>query len=148
MKYSDGMKILDMLPMGYNAEYVKNLFVTLGENGRHTYLFEQIPFDMIYPGLFGLTYSLIIFYLSKKINFDNLSIYKIALLPMFAGIFDYLENIGVIFLLTKFPDLNEKVVGTSSLFSLGKSLFTTLTFLTIITLLFLMVSKKIKMNKK
>jgi len=68
------MKLLDMLPTGYNQDYVSELFRTLGENGREIYLTNQIPVDMIYPLLFGLTYSLkikqtqISFYLSMLVT--------------------------------------------------------------------------------
>jgi hypothetical protein len=34
MGFSNGMKLLDMLPTGYNRDYVNELFRTLGENGR------------------------------------------------------------------------------------------------------------------
>lgn len=43
--YLDGRRIL--------------LLSALGENGRHAYLFHQLPFDMLYPFLFGVTYCLI-----------------------------------------------------------------------------------------
>ena len=62
MEFSNGMKLLDMLPTGYNQDYVNKLFSTLGENGREIYLTTQIPVDMIYPLLFGLTYSLLLAY--------------------------------------------------------------------------------------
>ena len=55
MEFSHGIKLLDMLPTGYNLDYVNKLFSTLGENGREIYLTTQIPVDMIYPLLFGLT---------------------------------------------------------------------------------------------
>ncbi len=52
MGFSNGMKLLDMMPTGYNQDYVNKLFRTLGENGREIYLTNQIPVDMIYPLLF------------------------------------------------------------------------------------------------
>ncbi len=58
--YAAGMTLLDMLPMGYDHDYVIRLFDALGEVGRHSYLKQQIPLDMLYPGLFAVTYSLIL----------------------------------------------------------------------------------------
>jgi hypothetical protein len=49
MEFSNGMKLLDMMPTGYDFNYVNELFSSLGENGRETYLTSQIPVDMIYP---------------------------------------------------------------------------------------------------
>ena len=59
MQYAGGMKLLDMLPTGYDAAYVNSLLNALGPEGRNSYLFQQIPLDLIYPGLFGVTYCLL-----------------------------------------------------------------------------------------
>ncbi|MGK0376922.1 MAG: hypothetical protein ACJA1Z_000729 [Patiriisocius sp.] len=68
MEFSKGMRLLDMMPMGYDLNYVSELFKSLGEIGRETYLTNQIPVDMIYPLLFGLTYCLLLAYFLKKLN--------------------------------------------------------------------------------
>ena len=34
MEFSNGMKLLDMMPTGYDLNYVNELFNWLGENGR------------------------------------------------------------------------------------------------------------------
>ena len=62
MSFSDGMKLLDMMPAGYSAEYVNTLLNTLGEQGRNAYLFQQIPVDMVYPFLFAVSYCLLFAY--------------------------------------------------------------------------------------
>jgi len=67
MQYSNGMKILDMLPTGYSAEYVQTLFQTLGEIGQNVYLFQQIPLDMFYPGLFAISFSLLLTFIFEKV---------------------------------------------------------------------------------
>ncbi|WOD43553.1 hypothetical protein [Hwangdonia lutea] len=54
MVYSNGMKLLDMMPTGYNFNYANELLSTLGDIGRNTYLTSQLPVDMIYPLLQGL----------------------------------------------------------------------------------------------
>ena len=64
------MKLLDMMPTGYDWNYVNELFNTLGENGRKIYLTKQIPMDMFYPLLFGLSYCLIFAYFLKKLEKD------------------------------------------------------------------------------
>lgn len=48
------MRLLDMMPTRYDLEYVNTLFETLSQEGRETYLYQQIPFDMLYPGLLKL----------------------------------------------------------------------------------------------
>jgi hypothetical protein len=49
------MRLLDMMPTGYDFNYIVKLFSALDENGRKTYLTSQIPVDMIYPLLFGIS---------------------------------------------------------------------------------------------
>ncbi|MFT4537392.1 MAG: uncharacterized membrane protein YccF (DUF307 family) [Saprospiraceae bacterium] len=71
MTYSNGMKLLDMMPTGYDSEYVNSLFKTLGVNGREVYLYNQIPVDMIYPFLFGISYCLLLAYFLKILNKIN-----------------------------------------------------------------------------
>ena len=67
MQYTQGMKIFDMMPTGYDAEYAKTLLDTLGTAGRNTYLYSQIPADLIYPGLFGISYCILIAYFLKSV---------------------------------------------------------------------------------
>jgi hypothetical protein len=128
LEYSGGMKILDLIPTGYNTEYAQKLFETLGETGRDIYLFQQIPLDMIYPGLFAVSFSLLLAFLFKKAFSATSKIQNLVVVPVFAGLFDYLENIGIIIMLTSYPDFYAWVVSVTNIFSISKSLLTTLVF--------------------
>lgn len=66
MEYANGLKLLDMMPLGYDLAYVNQLFNALGENGRIFYLTTQIPVDMVYPFMFGISYSLIFGYFLRS----------------------------------------------------------------------------------
>ena len=138
MEFSNGMKLLDMLPTGYNLDYVNKLFSTLGENGREIYLTNQIPVDMIYPLLFGLTYTLLLAYFLKKLNKLKSPFTYLCLLPIIAGIADYFENIGIITMLNSSPNLTEITVNTTSTFSVIKSTSTTLFFIALIVILIIL----------
>lgn len=147
MKFSNGMKLLDMLPTGYNQDYVNELLMTLGEQGRHIYLTKQIPVDMIYPLLFGLTYSLLLAYFLKKLNKLKPPFSYLCLLPIIAGIADYAENIGIITMLNSYPDLTAYIVQTSSTFSVIKSTSTSLFFIALIVTLIILGIKFFKRNR-
>jgi len=111
MVFSGDLKILDMMPTGYDLDYVNALFNALGEKGRETYLYQQIPVDMIYPFLFGISNSLILaFFLNKMGKLDSVFFY-VTLLPLLAGIADYMENFGIVVMLTSFPDVSAEVAG-------------------------------------
>ena len=147
MGFSNGMKLLDMLPTGYNQDYVNELFRTLGENGRDIYLTNQLPVDMIYPLLFGLTYSLLLAYFLKKLNKLKHPFTYLCLLPIIAGIADYMENFGIITMLNSYPDLTETTVNATNTFSVIKSISTSMFFIALIVVLIILGIKFVKRNK-
>jgi hypothetical protein len=135
MHFANGMKILDMLPTGYDFEYVNNLLLALGDAGRSAYLFQQIPLDMIYPFLFAASYSLLLVFLLKKLDKTETLWYYLAYLPLVAGLSDYAENLGIITLLNQYPDISETSVQVSNVFSLVKSASTTVFFVALLVVL-------------
>ena len=147
MNFSNGMELLDMIPTGYDLNYVSELFSSLGENGRKTYLTNQIPVDMIYPLLFGLTYCLLLAYFLKKLNKLNAPYTYLCLLPIIAGIADYLENFGIITMLKSYPDLTEIAVKTTNSFSLIKSVSTSVFFIVLIIVLIILGFKALNRKK-
>lgn len=147
MEFSNGMKLLDMMPMGYDLNYVSELFKSLGENGQKVYLTNQIPVDMIYPLLFGLTYCLLLAFFLKKLNKLNTPLIYICFIPIIAGIADYFENFGIIAMLKNYPELTEVAVKTTSSFSLIKSILTSVFFIVLITMLIILGIKFVRRNK-
>lgn len=148
LKYSHGMKILDLMPTGYGAQYVQKLFETLGERGRDVYLFQQIPLDLVYPVLFAISFSLLLTYLFRKSFFKENIIQKTNILPLFAALFDYVENFGIIIMLNMYPASKVWVINTISIFSILKSVSTTFIFILLLLGLILLLMKKIKSKRE
>jgi len=137
-----GAKIFDMSPLGYSYDYAENLLTAIGPEGRDTYIKLQLPIDFVYPGLFALTYSMLLVWLLKK-RFDAVSkIFFLALVPVAAGFFDYLENIGIIVMLKSYPVVNPGVVSISSAFSVLKSILTATFYILLVYGLILLFKKK------
>ena len=132
MSFSGGMKLLDMMPTGYSAEYVNALLSALGEKGRNAYLFTQFPIDMIYPFLFGVSSCLILAYFLNKLGKFESRLFYFCLLPLFSGLFDYLENIGIIAMLKSYPNNPVILSQITNVFSVMKSTFTTFYFIVLI----------------
>ncbi len=132
MSFAGGMKLMDMLPSGYDFQYVNTLLVKLGEEGRALYLYRQIPADMIYPALFAISYCVLLLYFLKKLDKLNSALVYLSVLPLIGGLFDYFENIGIIFMLRRFPDLSENLVSVTNVFTVIKSLATTVYFIVLI----------------
>lgn len=145
MEHTEGMKLLDMMPLGYDTEYVNTLFSTLGHTGRNTYLYHQIPMDMIYPLLFGISFSLLLAYFLNKLNKLKTPFLYLCLLPMLAAMGDYAENIGIITLLNDYPEISKNTVTMTNSFSILKSSCTTLSF---VVLIFVLLTLGIKSFRK
>ena len=77
---------------------------------------------------------------SKRIRPDSKFLY-LAALPIFGGIFDYVENILIIRMIVTFPEVSEGLVAVASGFTLLKSAFSTASFL-LLVLGFLFLLKK------
>ncbi|MCP4704040.1 MAG: hypothetical protein GY865_05480 [candidate division Zixibacteria bacterium] len=147
MIHSDGMELLDMQPTGYSAEYAKSLFENLGEKGREYYLFRQIPVDMLYPLLFAITYSLLLIFLFRRAFSPVSKIHYFSLVPILGGLFDYLENFGIIFMLLIYPEFSNLLAQTTNLFSIFKSGFTTIFFTLLFIALIALFIKRIKRSQ-
>lgn len=144
MSHSGGLKILDMMPTGYDYTYVKSLLDALGEEGRNIYLYRQIPLDLLFPSLMGITFCLIFAYLLRYLNKLDSKWYYLVFFPLFAGLFDYCENFGFITMLLSYPDIPESLVVISNIFSILKSSVSTLFYTTLLILLIIVGAKKLK----
>lgn len=127
--FAPGIALFDLSPTGYSTQHAISLLETLGETGRNVYLTQQLPVDFIYPGLFAISYSLLLIWLFAKSFAVDSKIFYLALVPALAGLFDYLENICIILMINSFPGLSPALVGTASTFSILKSIFTIVFYL-------------------
>lgn len=143
LTFSGSMKIPDLMPLGYDPEQILSLFGKLGEKGRNTYLFEQIPVDLFYPFFFGITYCLLIAYLLQKVQQLKAEPFYLCLIPLIGGLFDYLENFGIIHMLVDYPVISIAVIHTTAFFTVLKSLFSSISFIIIIVLLLIVGYRKL-----
>ncbi|MDF2947151.1 MAG: hypothetical protein K0S51_1830 [Bacillales bacterium] len=148
--YSKEMKIFDLMPTGYSYDYAVQLLKGLGADGRNAYLYYQIPLDIIYPFLMGITGVFFIKLIIKQLNFRRLSF--LIYLPIIAACFDYLENFMVIGMINLFRNLSPTLVGIASIFTTIKSLFTViyLTALSVLAIISLynLLKKRLENNEE
>lgn len=148
MEFSKGLKLLDMMPGGYSSEYIKTLFSNLGEAGRSIYLYEQIPVDMIYPGLFAISYCLLMAFFLQKFQKLDTGYFYLTLLPIVAGIADYMENIGIITMLNNYPDVSPLSMSFTNIFTITKSMVTAIYFVALIIILVIFGIKTLNNRKQ
>lgn len=132
MSYSTNSALLDMSPMGYSYTYVVDLFKALGADGRAKYLYLQLPVDFLYPALFGVSCSLLLAKLFLRHFSKDSKIFYLCFAPVVAALFDYVENICIIYMLTSFPNVSEVSAQLSSIATIFKSGFTTIFFFCLI----------------
>jgi len=145
--FANGMKLPDMMPEGYNQKYIMDLFTALGEQGRYSYLYQQLPLDMVYPTLFALCYSLMLAYFLKKINRQHGLLIYLSYLPLIGGLADYAENLGLIVMLKQFPGISETLIVVNSGFSVVKSSTTTVYFAVLLFVLGALAINQFKWKK-
>ncbi len=141
--FAPKIPLFDLSPAGYSFSYANELLTALGEEGRDLYLFTQLPLDFIYPGLFSVTYSLLLIWLFGKTFKADSKVYYFALVPFMAGVFDYIENIFIIHMLNSFPDLQINIVKMASTFTILKSSFSMLFFILLMVGFLLLCKKKL-----
>jgi len=127
-RYAPNTALFDLSPSGYSYQHAVSLLEELGNEGRQIYLSRQLPLDFIYPGLFAISYTLLLIWLYSKSVKDTSKIFYLAFIPALGGLFDYLENIYIIRMINAFPDLPARLVQVASTFTLLKSIFTTVFF--------------------
>lgn len=141
--FAPQLPIFDLSPFGYSFNYATELLDTLGVEGRNLYLSTQLPLDFIYPGLFSITYSLLLVWLFGQTFNVSSKVFVFALVPFLAGIFDYAENVFIIKMIISFPDLQVATVNMASIFTLLKSSFTMLFFVLLMVGFALLLKQKI-----
>jgi len=130
--YAPDTALFDLSPMGYTHSQAVTLLQALGHAGRDAYLFPQLALDFVYPGLFALCYSLMLIWVySKRVQSDSKFLY-LAILPVLGGLFDYVENILIIRMITTFPEVPKGLVSVASGATLLKSAFSTASFLLLV----------------
>ena len=142
--FASGIPLFDMSPAGYSYQQAISLLESLGEEGRNVYLLQQLPIDFVYPGLFAITYALLLTWLFAKSFESDSKIFFLALVPMLGGLFDYLENIGIIIMMKAFPNISQELVGVVSAFTILKSAFTTGFYILLLVGIFSIIVGKIK----
>ena len=60
--YAPDTALFDLSPTGYSHSQALTLLQTLGHAGRDAYLFPQLALDFVYPGLFAICFSLMLFF--------------------------------------------------------------------------------------
>lgn len=101
-EYTNGVGILD-LERSYSPEYAYEIFKLQGDIGRQFYMKILIIFDVIFPLAYMLFFSTIMTFIFRRWLPDGHVLQKLSLLPILAGISDYVENTFILIMLHNYP---------------------------------------------
>ncbi len=132
LKITNGANILDF-EFGYSSAQANSIVTALGEQGRLFYLTKIIPIDFVFPVTYMLMYAGWIARLSKNV-LPVKQAKRLLILPLLAMLFDWLENIGIIFILTQYPSMPDGAVALASTAGMIKFAFTLCSMVTIVVL--------------
>ncbi len=141
-EHSKGLEILDLQLWGYTPEYIHTLFAALGSEGRSFYLTTQLPIDIVYPFLFGISNSALLLYLFKKLEFKQYRF--VCFLPLIAALFDYLENMSIAHMLFYYPDFSDAFAIFANIFTLGKVFISTCFYGILMYFIVVLIKRKFK----
>lgn len=123
--------VLD-LKLHYNPEVVYGIFDRLGDKGLKIYKASEIFVDFPYLIVYTILYAALITRLSDLLQLKNKA--YLLYIPLLLGVFDILENIGIIKLIGAYPEKMNALVSITSVFTTLKWIFALLTLGTIIFL--------------
>lgn len=114
-----GPPVLD-LHFGFTANEAYETLEAFGEEGRTVYLEMLLMADTIYPLIYGLFLIFLASFFLKCILKPDYSFRVINLLAIDAVIFDFLENAGIVYMISQFPLRTDFVAGLTSVFNIMK----------------------------
>ena len=118
-----------------------------GSEGRQSYIKNRWTFDLVFPLVYvSFLATGISWYLREQINKP---IYQLNLLPLFGGVFDYLENTATTVVMALYPKISYLAAYLASGFTLIKWLLVYVSFGVYFAALFayLISLVKTKVNK-
>ncbi|MFT6166646.1 MAG: hypothetical protein ACJAV5_001211 [Vicingaceae bacterium] len=128
-----GTKAFDLQPFGYSFSEAKSIVSNLNVQTIDLYLFPQLTLlDLLYPFLLALFLSSLLFRLIKITGSKTKVASTFLIIPFLAMIFDYLENICIILMISKSIEISETIVILSSTFTVLKGVLTSISWISIL----------------
>lgn len=128
-----GTNAFDLQTFGYSVSEARSIVNNMNDQITNLYLFPQLTLlDLVYPFLLALFLSSFLFRLISITKTKNSVNSMLLIVPFLAMLFDYLENICIILMITKSVETSEYFVLLSSIFTLLKSVLTSFAWIAIL----------------
>ena len=139
-----GTQAFDLKTFGYSESEALLMLQNLDSTTIDFYIFPQLLLlDVLYPISLALFLSAVMIRLSRLIRLSRDQIYSnLFLLPFFAMMADYLENVMILLLIKNPTDPSLIVIQVASILTQMKGAITTLSWILILVLLVIWLTKK------
>ena len=141
--FSGGVGPLD-LTLFPSATTIISAIAAYGEAGRVFYTNFEMTTDILYPIAYTFFFSLLITYLLQRAIGKDSKIQQLNVLPFGAWLFDLIENICIVILLSSFPVEKPLVAGVLTIANGIKWIFAGVSILAMLFAFGAWVVKKIK----
>jgi len=120
------------LQLFYTPEKVYSMVESYGEAGRASYRAFELTGDIIYPIVYTLFFSLFITWLFQRGFPSNSKMQALNVIPLGGWLFDLLENLGIVTMLSVFPSTPDALAWVTATATLIKWLFAAATIVLIL----------------
>lgn len=111
---SGGSGPIDLL-FSYTPEKAYSMIESYGDEGRALYRTFAMTGDVIYPVVYSILFSLIITWLFQRSFAASSKLQMLNVVPLGAWLFDWLENINIVTMLSLYPSKPAIVAQLASL---------------------------------
>ena len=107
----------------YTPEKVYGMIASYGDEIRASYRTFELTGDIVYPIVYTLFFSLAITWLFQRSFASDSKMHRYNVVPFGAWLFDLLENIGIVTMLSVYPSTPPALAWISTIFTMVKWLF-------------------------
>lgn len=140
---SGGIGPID-LQFFYTPEQVYAMVAAYGEAGRATYRLFELTGDILYPIVYTLFFSLLLTWLLQRGLPATNKLQRLNVVPFGAWVFDLLENICIVTMLSLYPATPAVVAWPATIFTMIKWSFAGASIVLVLVALGLAVKNKFK----
>ena len=120
--YSGGVSLID-LNLTYSPQTAREMVGAYGAEGRSLYRLFALTGDVLYPVVYSTLTALLITWLFRRGGPAVWRWRAVALVPFGAMIFDWLENVGIVTMLSLYPNFPNWVARAASICTTTKWAF-------------------------
>lgn len=130
-EHTNGIGILD-LEKYYTPQYAYEILDAQGEKGRNFYKNLLIRIDFLFPLAYSICWMSILIILFKKWLPIESKWQKLSLLPIVAGLSDWIENVFILLMLKYYPERYSYLASIANIMTVMKGIFTAVSFILIV----------------